>query len=70
MTTPIQARRRALNMTQEELARAAGVQLSALQKQERGAVLLRNVRAGVLASIARVLGCTVEDLLNEETQSG
>lgn len=69
MITPIQARRRALNMTQEELARAAGVQLSALQKQERGAVLLRNVRAGVLASIARVLGCTVEDLLNEETQS-
>ena len=57
-----QERERA-NLSQEELARKAGVSqqaISMLENENR-----KNPRIDTVASIARVLGCTVDDLIDD-----
>ena len=66
MTTPIQARRKALNMTQEDLARRAGMSITVLQKYERGACRIATARVYNVVALARALGATVEELYAEE----
>ena len=48
-------------LTQEQLAAAAGIDRGELSRIERG---MRPLRSSRLASIARVLGCTPDELLS------
>ncbi len=57
----IQSRREQAGLTQDELSDRAGLAYSTLAKIERGVV--KNPSVFTIASIARVLGCRVEDLL-------
>jgi transcriptional regulator with XRE-family HTH domain len=61
--TRIEQRRIAAGLTQRELARRADISLSTLQRIEQ----LDNDNPGVryLANIASVLGCAIEDLIEE-----
>jgi transcriptional regulator with XRE-family HTH domain len=58
----IRDRRKALKLTQAELAKAAGVQWNAIAKVEVG---LRRPSIDLLEAIADVLDCRVADLLPE-----
>ena len=49
--------------TQSEVARILGVQPSAVSKWERGAA---KPRAALLPAIAKLYGCTVDELLADE----
>lgn len=61
--TRIEQRRIAAGLTQRELARRAEISLSTLQRIEQ----LENDNPGVryLANIASVLGCEIEDLIED-----
>lgn len=61
--TRIEQRRIAAGLTQRELARRADISLSTLQRIEQ----LDNDNPGVryLANIASVLGCEIEDLIED-----
>lgn len=61
--TRIEQRRIAAGLTQRELARRAEISLSTLQRIEQ----LDNDNPGVryLANIASVLGCEIEDLIED-----
>lgn len=61
--TRIEQRRIAADLTQRELARQAEISLSTLQRIEQ----LANDNPGVryLANIARVLGCEIDDLIED-----
>ena len=50
-------------MTQEQVAEASGVSLRAIQQYEQRAKDINGARAMKLFSLARTLGCTMEDLL-------
>lgn len=49
--------------TQNEVARILGVQPSAVSKWERG---ISRPRADKLPAIAKLYGCTIEELLTDE----
>lgn len=59
----IKERRKALNMSQEELANKSGVTRVAISRYENNE---RKPSVFIAAKIARALGCTVDDLLVEE----
>lgn len=59
----IRLRRKALGITQSDLAAALGLTFQQVQKYERG---VNRVSAGVLVKIARRLDCPVSYLLGEE----
>jgi transcriptional regulator with XRE-family HTH domain len=61
----IRAKRTALGLGQEQLARKADIALRVLSSIERGEVA--NPRVDTAGKIARALGCTVDDLLQEES---
>ena len=52
--------------TQREVAKALGVENSAVSKWERG---INKPRADKLPQLAKLYGCTVDELLGEETQN-
>lgn len=55
----------AAGMTQEQLALAANINLSTLQKIERGFTDLEGIRLGNALKLAQALGITVEDLVKD-----
>lgn len=64
----IQARRRALGLTQEEFSRRAGISLVVLQRYERGACRIATSRVYNVVTLARALNATVEELYDEEAR--
>lgn len=52
--------------TQHEVARLLGVEASAVSKWERG---LAKPRADKLPTLAKLYGCTIEELLADETKN-
>ena len=60
----MRARRRALELSQDALARRADVSLSLVNQMERG--VITDPHYSTLVSISRALGTTVIDLLSEE----
>lgn len=52
--------------TQREVAKILGVRESAVSKWERG---LAKPRADKLPAIARLYGCSIEELLTEDTET-
>ena len=52
--------------TQREVAKALGVENSAVSKWERG---INKPRADKLPQLAKLYKCTVDELLGEETQN-
>lgn len=64
----IRDRRIAAGLTQRALAEEAGVHINTVQKWERLGV--SRAEAAMLARAASALGCTVEDLLRDESAAG
>lgn len=60
----IQRRRQVMGMSQDELSDKAGLAYSTLAKIERGVV--KNPSVFTIVSLAKALGCTVEELLKLE----
>lgn len=60
----VRSQRRALDLTQEQLARRADVSLNLVNRVERGAILDPHV--STLRSLAHGLGVNVEELVKEE----
>lgn len=56
-------RREALNLTQEQVARAIGLSQQAIAKWETGESL---PRADMLPKLAKILNCTIDELLSAE----
>lgn len=50
-------------MSANELAKAAGITITSVYRYEYG---MREPSVEIAARIARVLGCTVEDLIDEK----
>ena len=61
--TKIRAKRRALGMTQTQLAESVGASLSAVVTWEKGT---RSPQMAALKSLAIVLGCTTDELLKDD----
>ena len=61
--TRLKTIRQARGMTQEQLARASGASLRAVQQYEQRAKDINGAHAMKLYALARTLGCTMEDLL-------
>ena len=59
----IRERRAALDMSQEDLARACGISGFTVSKLERG--VMKNPGARLLDGVAVALGCTSSDLLHD-----
>lgn len=64
--TKIQRLRQAAGLSQSQLAAAAGISLKALQAYEQGARDIDKASAGAVQALAKALGCTMEDLLEQE----
>nr|DAF05448.1 MAG TPA: helix-turn-helix domain protein [Caudoviricetes sp.] len=60
MTTKIEAARRAVGLTQEELSRKVGVTVSAIANYENSR---RHPRADILKRIAQALNVSMENLI-------
>ena len=62
---PLQRIRKQRGLSQRELALLSGVKLRSIQCYEQGDIDIRSAQAGTLLSLAKTLGCTIEDLLRE-----
>ena len=62
-TTRLQQRRKALGMSQSQLAREAGVNLRTLQQYEIGAKDINKASAETVNNLASILNCQINDLL-------
>ena len=60
----IRERRRAAQLTQAQLAEAAGLNIRQIQKIEAGEIQIGNITLTNAARLARALGVKIEDLLN------
>ena len=61
--TKLQRIRKARRMTQQELSEASGVTLRMIQLYEQRQNDINKAQVSVVVSLARALGCQVEDLL-------
>lgn len=61
----LKERREAVGMSQAELAKETGISVRVIQNYEQGIRPLNGARAITVLKIARALGCTVEDLIEE-----
>ena len=61
--TKIRAKRRAIGLTQTQLAKAVGASLSAVVTWEKGT---RSPQMAALKSLAIVLKCTIDELLKDD----
>lgn len=59
----LKEKREAAGMSQNELSKESGVSLRMIQSYEQGQRDFNGARAITVYKIAKVLGCTVEDLL-------
>ena len=59
----LQEIRKARGFTQQQLAEASGVSLRMIQLYEQGQNDIQKAQAQVVLSLAKALGCDVEDLL-------
>ena len=64
----VRATRKAAGISQEEVARRAGVSLNVINRLERGVIL--DPHYSTLRGIARALGVPVEDLVREPAPAG
>lgn len=62
-TSNLKERREARRMTQRELAAASGVPLRTIQQYEQRRKDIRKAAVGQVLSIARAVGCRLEDIL-------
>ena len=62
-TTRLQRQRKLCGLTQKELAQKAGVKLRTLQQYEMKAKDINKAAVSTILSLASVLGCKIEDLL-------
>lgn len=53
-------------LSQTQLAERASVQLTTIQKYERGARDINKASAEIIYKLAVALGCSMEDLINKE----
>lgn len=67
MADRIKERRKAMNMTQEELAEKLGLQKSAIAKYENGRV--QNIKRPIIAKMADILECSPAYLMALDTDS-
>lgn len=51
------------NLSQNQLAKLSGVKLRSIQCYEQGDIGIRNDQAKTLYALARVLDCTMEELI-------
>lgn len=63
--TKLQTLRKASGYSQRELAERAGINLRTLQQYEIRAKDINKAAGGTLAALSRVLGCRMEDLLEQ-----
>lgn len=61
--SPLQKIRKARGFTQQELSKASGVSLRMIQLYEQKQNDISKAQAGQVVSLARALGCDVEDLI-------
>ena len=61
--TPLQRIRKARGFTQQELSEASGVSLRMIQLYEQKQNDISKAQVGQVVSLARALGCDVEDLI-------
>nr|AHF24061.1 toxin-antitoxin system, antitoxin component, Xre family [uncultured bacterium Contig643] len=61
----LKEKREAAGMSQADLARETGISVRVIQNYEQGIRPLNGARAITVLKIARALGCTVEDLIEE-----
>ena len=61
---PLKHHRENCGLTQVELANLVGVSHRTLQDYEQGQKPLEGARAVTVLKMARILGCTVEDLID------
>ena len=66
-STRLQAMRMQSGMSQPDLAFKADMSLHTLQKWEQGARDINKAEAARVAKVAKVLGCQIEDLLEESS---
>lgn len=59
--------RQKAGLSQSELAYMADVSVRTLQDYEQGRKPLEGARAITVLTLARILGCTVEDLIDPQT---
>lgn len=67
MDTKLKQIRQSKDMTQKNLAEATGISLRTLQHYEQGSKDLNMAAAITVLHIARALGCSIEDLIDQET---
>lgn len=63
--TNLKKHRTAKGLSQSQLADASEVSVRMIQKYEQRDKDINKAQAGTLLKIARALGCTIEDLLEE-----
>lgn len=61
--TPLKRIRRLRNLSQKQLADLSGVKLRSIQCYEQGDININNAQAETLYALAKVLDCTIEDLM-------
>lgn len=62
--TNLQRIRKAMGLSQAELAKQAGVELRSIQMYEQRKNDINKAQAETLLKLSRVMGCSIEDLLN------
>jgi transcriptional regulator with XRE-family HTH domain len=61
---PLKRYREKAKLSQSQLAEKAGISFRTLQDYEQGRKPLEGARAITVLTLARILGCTVEDLID------
>ena len=62
----LQEERKKAKLSQSQLAKMAGIDLSTLKKYERGARGIDNANLKILLTLAITLDCRLEDLVEDE----
>ena len=62
----LQEQRKKANISQSQLSKMSGVDLSTLKKYERGARCIDNAKLKILLALAVALDCRLEDIVDDE----
>lgn len=66
---PLKHYRKQAGLSQAQLAEQAGISPRTLQDYEQGQKPLEKAAAITVLTLARILGCTVEDLIDPENKA-